>query len=283
LRGAALALSANGTRSDARRGATSGCTRIQWPGERTTARHELEPDPNIQNWFGGLVGGMRDASGQMYMRNRYYDPATGQFTQTDPIGLAGGLNAYGFAAGDPVSYEDPYGLCAWGIGRDAALGRCSETDEKHTAELRSDGAICPPCWGWVARAAPVVARAIPVAAAATVASSRILRANMAATGIAPRAGHAAHHIVAGSLRRAQAARDVLARFQIDINDAANGVYLPTSRIGAAASGSTYHPTLHTHRYLDAVNELLSGATTRGEALATLQFIATQLQQHAFPY
>jgi RHS repeat-associated protein len=32
---------------------------------------------------------MRDASGQMYMRNRYYDPATGQFTQTDPIGLAG--------------------------------------------------------------------------------------------------------------------------------------------------------------------------------------------------
>jgi hypothetical protein len=30
---------------------------------------------------------MRDASGQMYMRNRYYDPQTGQFTQPDPIGL----------------------------------------------------------------------------------------------------------------------------------------------------------------------------------------------------
>jgi RHS repeat-associated protein len=37
-------------------------------------------------------------TGQMYMRNRYYDPATGQFTQTDPIGIAGGLNTYGFAA-----------------------------------------------------------------------------------------------------------------------------------------------------------------------------------------
>jgi RHS repeat-associated protein len=35
---------------------------------------------------------MRDASGQQYMRNRYYDPATGQFTQPDPIGIAGGLN-----------------------------------------------------------------------------------------------------------------------------------------------------------------------------------------------
>lgn len=46
------------------------------------------------------------------MRNRYYDPATSQFTQTDPIGLAGGLNAYGFANGDPVSYADPYGLSA---------------------------------------------------------------------------------------------------------------------------------------------------------------------------
>lgn len=35
----------------------------------------------------------------------------GQFTQPDPIGIVGGLNSYGFAAGDPVSYSDPYGLC----------------------------------------------------------------------------------------------------------------------------------------------------------------------------
>ncbi len=45
------------------------------------------------------------------MRNRYYDPATGRFTQEDPIGLAGGLNVYGFAEGNPVTYSDPYGLC----------------------------------------------------------------------------------------------------------------------------------------------------------------------------
>ncbi|HEX6373279.1 MAG TPA: RHS repeat-associated core domain-containing protein [Longimicrobium sp.] len=99
-----------GQRSDCTSYPASGCVPIQWPGERTTARHELEPDGSIRNWFGGLVDDMRDASGQMYRRNRYYDPATGQFTQPDPIGLAGGLNAYGFAAGDPVSYDDPYGL-----------------------------------------------------------------------------------------------------------------------------------------------------------------------------
>ncbi|MEP6766322.1 MAG: RHS repeat-associated core domain-containing protein [Gemmatimonadaceae bacterium] len=34
-----------------------------------------------------------------------------QFTQEDPIGLAGGLNLYGFANVDPVNFSDPFGLC----------------------------------------------------------------------------------------------------------------------------------------------------------------------------
>ena len=88
----------------------SNCTPIRWPGYRTSAWHRDQEDPEINTWYGGLVDGMRDASGRMYIRNRSYDPATGQFTQPDPIGLAGGLNSYGFAAGDPVSYSDPYGL-----------------------------------------------------------------------------------------------------------------------------------------------------------------------------
>ena len=33
------------------------------------------------------------------------------FTQEDPIGLAGGLNLYGYAGGDPVNFSDPFGLC----------------------------------------------------------------------------------------------------------------------------------------------------------------------------
>jgi uncharacterized protein RhaS with RHS repeats len=35
----------------------------------------------------------------------------GLYTQQDPIGIAGGLNLYGYANGDPVNYSDPYGLC----------------------------------------------------------------------------------------------------------------------------------------------------------------------------
>jgi uncharacterized protein RhaS with RHS repeats len=35
---------------------------------------------------------------------------TGCSTQPDPIGLAGGLNQYGYAGGDPVNGSDPFGL-----------------------------------------------------------------------------------------------------------------------------------------------------------------------------
>lgn len=52
----------------------------------------------------------RDGSGLEYRRNRYYEPKVGRFTQEAPIGLAGGLNLYGFANGDPVNFADPFGL-----------------------------------------------------------------------------------------------------------------------------------------------------------------------------
>lgn len=48
-----------------------------------------------------------------------YDSPTSWFTQEAPIGLAGGLNLYGYANGDPVHFSDPFGLCPSCIG---ALG-----------------------------------------------------------------------------------------------------------------------------------------------------------------
>jgi hypothetical protein len=41
---------------------------------------------------------------------RHYDVGAGRSTQPDPIGLAGGLNLYGFAGGDPINFSDPFGL-----------------------------------------------------------------------------------------------------------------------------------------------------------------------------
>lgn len=46
-----------------------------------------------------------------YLWNWRYDSRSGQSTQQDPIGIAGGLNLYGYANGDPMNFSDPFGLC----------------------------------------------------------------------------------------------------------------------------------------------------------------------------
>ena len=45
-----------------------------------------------------------------HMRARAYSPGLGRFLHTDPIGVAGGINTYGYVEGDPVNAVDPKGL-----------------------------------------------------------------------------------------------------------------------------------------------------------------------------
>jgi RHS repeat-associated protein len=55
-------------------------------------------------------GQYADGYGLNYNYYRDYDPATGRYLQSDPIGLLGGMNSYTYAGGNPMAAIDPLGL-----------------------------------------------------------------------------------------------------------------------------------------------------------------------------
>ena len=58
-----------------------------------------------------LPGQQLDAeTGLHYNYFRHYDPSTGSYTTSDPLGLVAGYNTYGYVGANPLSVIDPRGL-----------------------------------------------------------------------------------------------------------------------------------------------------------------------------
>lgn len=53
--------------------------------------------------------------GAFYNYFRDYNPATVRYVESNPIGLQGGINTYGYAFGSPLMYFDPDGLTALAV------------------------------------------------------------------------------------------------------------------------------------------------------------------------
>ncbi|MFC5288550.1 SpvB/TcaC N-terminal domain-containing protein [Actinokineospora guangxiensis] len=113
-------------------------------------------------------------------------------------------------------------------------------------------------------------------------SSRLLGQNLVRAGYSRPAQTAAHHIVAGGDARASAARAVLQRFGIALDDAANGVFLPSNLSSANAGGAAVHSTVHTDRYYAAVNALIGRAQNRQQVIQSLGHIRQRLLSGGFP-
>ncbi|MFZ7109469.1 RHS repeat-associated core domain-containing protein [Avibacterium avium] len=171
-------------------------------------------DPNLL-----FAGQYYDSeSGLAYNRFRYYDPESGNYICSDPIGLEGGSTPY-FYVQNPLDWVDLFGLagCPRTL-RDNML--------KANKELANQSGVMNRAWH-------------------------------------KEKGSAAHHIVAGSDARAQTARDILAKHNIDINDARNGIFLKHISKTSKQAGA-YHRNIHTNKYYDNVNRILTRADKHGK-------------------
>lgn len=85
-----------------------------WAGEAFgSALPDEDPDNDLTNTVVNLrFPGQYydDETGLHYNYFRDYDPSTGRYVQSDPIGLQGGFNTYAYVRNMPTMLSDPFGL-----------------------------------------------------------------------------------------------------------------------------------------------------------------------------
>ena len=89
---------------------------------------QTQTDPNPFGYCGEYFD---QETGFIYLRNRYYDPTIGRFTQEDPI--RDGSNWYAYCANNPTSFVDPLGLDAIIITNNEAASKQGHTSAIYQA------------------------------------------------------------------------------------------------------------------------------------------------------
>ena len=90
----------------------------------------------IEDPFGYCGEYLDSESGLIYLRNRYYDSATGRFITEDPE--KDGVNWYSYCAGNPVMLVDPWGLLTVTGGTVSISLSGYDIDTKKTQESYKD-------------------------------------------------------------------------------------------------------------------------------------------------
>ncbi|HED39438.1 MAG TPA: hypothetical protein ENJ13_03300 [Chromatiales bacterium] len=76
-----------------------------------TVNEDPDGDGNLVTLNVRLPGQYYDQeTGLHYNAARFYDPSTGRYLTSDPIGLQGGPNTYVYVDGNPLRWTDPLGL-----------------------------------------------------------------------------------------------------------------------------------------------------------------------------
>ena len=113
-----------------------------------------------------------------------------------------------------------------------------------------------------------------------------LSRHIKATGISRPPNVAAHAIVSGSHPEAKAARRILAKFKIRIDDPDNGVYLPRdSRFipHEKMPDAANHAKLHTSEYYLNITSILRQSTSASDCRVALRSIAKKLRNGQLGY
>jgi RHS repeat-associated protein len=115
---------------------SSGASRWEWEAKEVFGYQAPNENPGSVGVFkfdARFPGQWFDAETGLFQNGyRDYDPRTGRYVQSDPIGLGGGWNTYAYVGGDPSGAHDPLGLSQRDV--DLFVAQFHKTVERMTKE-----------------------------------------------------------------------------------------------------------------------------------------------------